>query len=267
MPAINLTRLRQQAAQLAEYFDQPKAFIGALHDLLDIYADRSYRPGQSGTPPPLIPSYNVPKPVLRHIILILTPLIKTQPKQAFSLCDALWQEPYLEFRLLTTFILGLIPPEHAETILSRVEQWGRTKTEEQILICLMQEGLASVRQGSPETLLTLVEAWLNSSETTSQQMGLRALTPLLANPEFENLPVFYRLLTPFVRSVSPQLRPYVLEVIKDLARRSPQETAYFLRQNLEVPDNHDTAWMIRHCIQEFPESNQDSLREAIRNVK
>jgi hypothetical protein len=266
MPAINLSRLRKQVTQLAEYFDQPKAFISLLHELLDIYADRSYRPGQSGTPPPLITSYNVPKPVLRHIILILTPLIKKHPEQAFSLCDALWQEPYLEFRLLTASTIGLIPPEHAESILSRVEHWSRRKEEDQILNFLMHNGLASVCQGSPKTLLNPVETWLNSSETTPQQMGLWALIPLLASPEFENLPAFYRLLTPYVRSASPQLRPYVLEVIKDLARRSPQETTYFLRQNLEGSDNQNTAWLIRHSIQEFPKSNQDSLREAIRNT-
>lgn len=265
MPAINLPRLREQVNQLAEYFDKPDVFVSALQEILEFYADRSYKPGQSGTPPPLSPSYNVPKPVLRHIILILKPLIESQPNQALELCDELWQESYIEFRTLTAFILGLIPSDYAEMVLDRIERWGRMDIEEQVFSCLMQDGLGSIRRGAPDSLLTLVETWMSSSETTSQQMGLRAISPMLDNPDFENLPVFYRLLKPYVRSVSSDLRLDVLEVIKDLARHSPKETAYFLKQNLELSDSKDTAWMIRNSLNEFPESSQNNLRIAIRN--
>jgi hypothetical protein len=266
VPAINLTRLRKQANQLSEYFDQPEIFANVLHDLLDSYADRSYRPGQSGTPPPLSPSYKVPKPVLRHIIFALTPLIESQPEQALVLCDELWQETYIEFRILTALILGLIPDDYSDQVLDRIERWGSADIEEQVLTTLMAEGLTSVRKGSSDSLIALIETWLNSSEASSMQMGFRALSPLLANSDFENLPIFYRLLTPYLRSTSSDLRPYVLEVIKTLARRSPTETAYFLRQNLEISDNQETAWMIRNSLEEFPETHQVALRNALRST-
>ena len=267
MPAINLARLRSQTAQLSEDFEDPKAFIHALHDLLDLYAERTHRPGQSGTPPPLIKSYSVPKPVLRQIALGITPLVKSKSSKALALCDALWEVPYLEFRLLAVSILGLIPPEPPDIVFSRIDKWGPSITEDQILAALMQQGLTSIRQESSKLLVVLIDDWLSSSETISQKMGLHALSPLLSDSNFENLPVFYRLLTPFVRNVSSQIRPYVLDVLKALARRSPQETAYFLHQNLEVPDNPDTAWLIRHSLHEFPITNQDRLREAIRNIE
>lgn len=234
--------------------------------MLDIYAERSHRPGQFGIPPPLIHSYNVPKPVIRQILIELAPLVTSRPGEALSLCDALWEEPYLEFRLLAASILGLIPAEPPDPVLNRVEKWGRSITDDQILTALMRLGLASVRHESLEMLIDIIEDWLSSSDTTSQQMGLRALPSLLSDFEFENLPVFYRLLTPHVRNVSPQLRPYVLDVLKTLARRSPKETAYFLRQNLEVPDNSDTAWIIRQCLHDFPTMHQDMLREVIRSI-
>lgn len=265
MPAINLPRLRVQANQLSENFDKPEAFVSALHDILEFYSDRSYKHGQSGTPPPLSPSYKVPKPVLRHIILILKPLIESQPNQAIVLCDELWQESYVEFRFLTAFILGLIPSDHADMVLERIERWGQMDIEEQVFTCLMQDGLSGIRRGAPDSLLRLVENWMSSSEITSQQIGLRAISPMLDDPDFENLPIFYRLLTPYVRSVSSDLRSDVLDVIKDLAHRSPKETAYFLRQNLELSDSKDTAWMIRNSLSEFPESSRNNLRIALRN--
>lgn len=267
MPAINLSRLRQQTEQLAEYFDTPEVFISKLREILEFYSDRSHKPGQSGTPPPLSPTYKVPKPVLRRIIMILTPQIESLPNQALALCDELWQESYIEFRSLAAFILGLIPPDLSDMVFERIEYWVQLDIEEQVLAFLVQDGLASVRKGAPESLLTHIESWTGSSDTTIRQMGLRALSPLLHNSDFENLPIFYRLITPYVRSVPSDLRPDVLEVIKELAHRSPQETAYFLKQNLELSDSKDTAWIIRQSLNEFPESNQKTLRTALRNIQ
>ena len=55
MPAIQLARLNRQIAELSEAFYQPKRYLQTLHDLLEAYHDRSYRSGQTGPPPPLLP--------------------------------------------------------------------------------------------------------------------------------------------------------------------------------------------------------------------
>ena len=51
----------------------------------------------------------------------LAPLVTSRPGEALSLCDALWEEPYLEFRLLAASILGLIPADPPDPIFIRVE--------------------------------------------------------------------------------------------------------------------------------------------------
>ena len=75
----------------------------SLHHLLDFYADRARRPGQSGKPAPLIDAYKVHPPVLRHILQELIPLAAENPDAGLALCDALWEQPYLEFRLLASY--------------------------------------------------------------------------------------------------------------------------------------------------------------------
>ena len=65
MPAIQPARLKQQAVLLAQQFDNPVAYVRSLHHLLDFYADRAHRPGQSGKPAPLTSAYRVHPPVLR----------------------------------------------------------------------------------------------------------------------------------------------------------------------------------------------------------
>jgi hypothetical protein len=110
-----------------------------------------------------------------------------------------------------------------------------------------------------------VEDWLGDGDLSLQQLGLRALLPLM-EVDIHLLPVFYHLLAPFVRAVPPRLRPELLDVLRALARRSPKETAYFLRQGLETSSNPDTPWLVRQCLNDFPPEFQSSLRAAARSA-
>jgi hypothetical protein len=75
------------------------------------------------------------------------------------------------------------------------------------------------------------------------------------------------LLTPYVRVIHSRLRPALLSVLDALIERSPQETAYFLRQNLSTPESIDTPWVIRKLLRQFPREVQDSLRKAMSSSK
>ncbi len=48
MPAIDIARLKTQAAVLVEKFDQSARFVSELREILDLYADRTLRCGRSG---------------------------------------------------------------------------------------------------------------------------------------------------------------------------------------------------------------------------
>jgi hypothetical protein len=265
MPAILPARLRQQAALLVKHFYNPAAFARSLHHLLDSYADRVQRPGQAGDPPPLLAAYKVRPPVLRQILLELAPLARDDPESGLALCDALWEQPYLEFRLLAASLLGLIPCSPAEPVLARLQAWIRPGIEARLVDALFTQGLACLRQKDPVALVGLAEVWLKDKDLFYQQTGLRLLLPLIDDPQFENLPVFYRLIFPLTRSAPARLRPDLLDVLAALAHRSPNETAYFLQQTAVMPNSPDTAWLIRQSLHEFPEKMQEGLRNLSRD--
>jgi hypothetical protein len=75
------------------------------------------------------------------------------------------------------------------------------------------------------------------------------------------------MVTPYLRIIQPALRPDVLVVVRTLIRCSPAETAYLLRQNLAVPDNPDTAWLIRQVLDDFPEETRAGLKAAMKPGK
>lgn len=267
MPAIQPAILRQQSALLAEHFNDPPAYIRSLHYLLDFYSDRARRAGQSGTPAPMISAYQVRPPVLRMILQELIPLALEDPDSALTLCDELWAEEYLEFRQLAAMLLGQIPPEPPGRIIERIKTWLTPDLDFFLIETVMNHALTLLRRDHPKSMIRLIEDWLGSSKTVYQQLGLRALLPLINLPDFENVPVFFRLIQPMTCSITSGLRPDLLDVLRALVHRSPQETAFFLRQTLTLPEAQDTAWLIRQILNEFPSETQESLRKALKEAE
>jgi hypothetical protein len=267
VPAIQPARLRQQVALLAEQFDDPPAYIRSLHLLLDFYSDRARRPGKTGKPGPLLNAYNVRSPVLRMLVQEMSPLIQENPAGGLALCDALWAEAYLEFRLLAAMLLGQIPLEPAEEITDRLKSWITTDVEFFLIEALLNYGVERLQRERPQVFLDLIESWMESTKTFPQQLGLRALVRMINDPTFENLPVFFRLIQPLCLAAPAVLRPDLLDVLSALARRSPGETAFFLRQSLMFPDAPDTPWLIRQNLSRFPVELQSSLRLAMREAE
>ncbi|NJN43947.1 MAG: DNA alkylation repair protein [Anaerolineae bacterium] len=194
MPAINPERLKEETAELAITFADPSKFIHAITTLLDRYADRIRRHGQSGAPAPLLPSYNVATPVMRQIVLTLTPLATTAPHLTLPILDALWEQPMMETRQIAIRLLGTLPGIDPNPILKRLKAWATPKEEESILDELFRLGIGNIHINHPDLLLDIIQDWLNAKEPETQTLGAKALLPLADNPAFENFPLVYRLL-------------------------------------------------------------------------
>jgi hypothetical protein len=263
MPAIQLARMKIQVAQLGEKIHQPEAFVLALHNLLDFYSDRTYRPGQSGEPPPLLATYKTPRQVFHQIAREMGSIAASTPEAALALVDALWAEPYIEFRLLATSLIGKIPPTPPEPILVRIQTWIASTPEDRILHAILEPGLDQIRREHPKIYYQMIDEWLKVDEVYPRQAGLRAMLPLLADPEFENLPVVSRLLIPLIRIPPAGLRIDLVAVLRALIRHFPQEAGYILRQNLSE-DNPDNLWLARQVLNDFPSEIQSSLRDTLR---
>jgi hypothetical protein len=148
-----------------------------------------------------------------------------------------------------------------------VRTWASNNLEIYLIDALFSHGLLRMRKEIPQKVINLSGEWLNSPNNLQKQLGLRVLLPLITDPTYENLPVFFDLIHPLVRQTPGMLRPDVLDVLARLAQRTPQETAYFLRQTLEYPDSQDTPWLIRQSLHKFPSDLQISLRNAAKDAE
>ena len=267
MPAIQPAELKIRAAKLAQSSTDPDGFCRELHKFFDSYGDRTFRPGQVGEPRPLIRAYYVPQPVINAILRELVLFAHDEREPALALIDALWSELYLEFRLLAAYLIGQISPIPAKSILERIQSWIHPNTEERLVDAAISHGLERMRSEQSDSYIQQVELWLKSTEKYEQSLGLKAISQLIADREFEDFPMIFALISPIMRSLPTQLRPDILDVIEVLASRSSKETAFFLQNIMQNSGNDpNIAWILRHSLERFPPESQDLLWGALRKT-
>lgn len=261
MPAIDLARLKKQTAQLADLFDQPPLFLREHREILDFYVNRSLR-SQGVAPSSVLPTYRTPTVVLKQIETELGPVVEKQPIQALELADALWDEGWLETRLLSAFILGRIPPQE-ERLLARLTAWTQAVRDPSVRAALLTTSLTRLRRETPDLFLVLVKEWLHPARQRMWSNGIQALVPLISSPDFDNLPPIFEIVEPIIRAAPATLQFDLQELITMLYQASPDETTYFIQQLLKSTKSPMLAVALRRMSPEFPVELQVSLREML----
>ena len=265
MPAIDLARLKKQTAKLADLFDQPSEFLREHREVLDHYVNRTLR-SQGVAPSSVLPTYRTPVVVLRQIESELGPLAEKRPIQALELADALWDEGWLETRLLAATLLGRIPPQE-ERLLARLTAWTQAVRDPSVRAALLTTSLTRLRKETPDLFLLLVREWLHPARQGMWSNGIQALVPLIASPEYDNLPPIFEIAEPILKAAPAALQSDMQELLGALYKASPDETVYFLQQILKDSKNTLTATALRRMSPELPQELQASIRELLRKKK
>jgi hypothetical protein len=265
MPAIDLARLKKQTAQLADIFGDPPAFLRELREVLEFYVNRSLR-SQSVAPSSVLPTYRTPVAVLRQIEKELGPVAADQPILALELADALWDEGWLETKLLAAFLLGRIPPQE-ERLLARLTAWTQAVRDPEVRAALLTTSLTRLRKETPDLFLLLVKEWLHPARQRMWSNGVQALVPLISSPDFDNIPPILEIVEPIMKASPATLQFDLQELIITLFEASPDETVYFLQQILKETRSPLPAAALRRMLPELPQELQSSVREILRTAK
>jgi hypothetical protein len=271
MPAIHLPRLRQQIENLVDHYADADKFSRELKHLFNYYGDKTLRSSKLVRRPAGLPSENVPAPVLRQVVVQMTPYAENTPHAIISLVRGLWKHPVLEYRHLAALMIGKLPASQASETLRLVTEWGQTSPEEILLSALAVNSLNTLQQDAPDEVLERIRIWLHEPQqdttpaqrTSLQKLGLAALLPFVSDPDYENLPRIYALLTPLLQAAPKALRPYLLDLLLPLARRAPQEITYLLRTLLEEDPNQHLVWLARRTLEALPPEYQTRLQPLI----
>jgi hypothetical protein len=263
MPAIDLARLKKQAAQLADLFNRPEEFVRALHGMLDYYVNRSLREVDSVAPSSVLETYRTPPVILKHIEIELAPLAAENPEQALDLADHLWDEGWLEMRLLAASLLGRLPPRE-ERLLPRLTAWTMQVRDPSVRAALLTISLVRLRRETPEHFLVLVGEWLNPERSRMWSNGIQALLPLIQDHNFNNLPPVFNILTHVVEAAPGMLQNDFVDLFQSLYRASPTETIYFLRQVIANSSTLMTATTFRRISPSLPPQLAEAIRDLVK---
>jgi hypothetical protein len=262
MPAIDIARLKLQAATLVEKFDQPAAFLHDLHEILDLYADRTLR-ASVAAPASVLRSYRAPQSVLKQIEMELAPLTATFPEQSMALTDALWKDAHLETRLLAATLLGRIDPR-TPLLVERISDWVNLVRDKKVRAALLNTSLNRLRRESPDKFLILVREWLADDNPKMWANGIEALIPLLDDPSFENLPLVFDIIRPVIASAPASLQNELGDLVNALYRASRVETVFFLKQVIAASHNPQALITIRRILPALDKFLQSHVQKALR---
>lgn len=266
MPAIELARLKKQTAHLADHFDSPDDFIHALHDILEFYVNRSLREVDTAAPASVLNTYRTPPAVLRHIEIELSPMALADPEQALELADRLWDEGWLETRVLAASLLGRLPPRE-ERLLARLTAWTTQVRDPSVRAALLSTSLVRLRKETPDQFLLLAGEWLNPERPRLWSNGIQALLPLIKEPGYHNLPPVFEILRHVVEAAPGVLQRDLIDLLHALHSASPTETTYFLREILTNTPTNMTATTLRRISPSLPPKLAESIRDLTRTKR
>ena len=263
MPAIDLARLRKQANRLADFFFLPEDFLKQLRDVLEFYVNHSLRQKEDIAPGSNLPTFRTPAMVIRQIENAIGPIAKENPDNALELADRLWDEGYIETRMLAAFLLSCIPPQE-ERLLARLTAWTGQVRDPSVRSALLTTSLARMRMETPADFLVLISEWLHPARQGLWSNGLQALVPMITDPEYENLPPIYALVRPVIESAPGTLQIDLANLVNALYLASPSETEYYLREIVETSTNPLTIVTLRRILDLFHPELQSRLRILVR---
>jgi hypothetical protein len=263
MPAIDLARLRKQAARLADFFFLPNEFMKHLREMLDFYVNYTLRTKENVAPGSNLKTYRTPPAVLTQIENEIKQTAEENPHFALELADILWDEGALETCLLAAFLLGRIPPQE-ERLLPRLTAWTQQVRDPDVRSALLSTSLTRMRKETPTQFLNLIREYFHPERSRTWSNGIQALLPMIADTNYNNLPPILDLVEPIIEEAPTSLQNNLSDLIIALYRASANETIFMLKHILERTENPMTLITLRRMSVNFPPPLQRELQELLR---
>lgn len=183
-----------------------------------------------------------------------------------TLTDELWQDGYLETRMLAAMLLGKIHPE-TPLLIERISNWVTRVRDQHVRTALLTVSLGRLRRESPSAFLKLISGWFDPGASKMWSNAIYALIPLLEDPSYENLPPVYNAIYWIISNAPSMLQNDIIDLITALYRASPVETTYFLRQTISGAASLEAISTFRRMLPSLPPPLQPMIQELVRRKK
>lgn len=264
MAVIDPLRLQKQIRQCFANPSNAQLFVSAIKNLLETYADHTYRAGERVALPSSLKSYHVPQPLIRTLKKELASLSQSQPTQALSVAEILWDQPFQECKDLAISILENLPIEMEKEYFRTLEQWASSCKQAELIENIAKCVNTSVHAQQPAALIDRAQKWMLDERFTVRKLGFLVVEHLCRSISFGDLPLLFRLISPYLNRFPPQNYQDVIAICNNLIAKSPKEMAYLMRTAITANPSADAKRLIKSCIRTFPPELQSDLLKAIK---
>ncbi len=264
MAAIDLTRLNKQIEGLKEVFAQPVEFRRQFHEILQFYHRYAHRQHKDAVPVSFMRVYNLPDQVLPHIANGLSLKSRQDEVETLAVVDELWLDEHYEARDLATHLLGQVPSTSSTAVYDRIRQWSSAPMDRAVVSAVFSKASQRLNSEDPKGWTEFIGNLLANPLEHMQNHALYALALLVEQSHSDQLPLFFRWIRPFLQSDQTLIQPNLSRVIAVLARRSPAETAYILKEVLSDTEGTGIEQRVRSYLPFFEEEVGQGLQASIR---
>lgn len=264
MPAIDLERLLTRITLLKDKFSQPHEFIKGLREIYELHSDRTHPLPSYHTQYSTISAFNTPPLLGLAIEDALSRYCTNAPVELLGIIDLLWQQPEIELRQLAALLLGRLPLEHKDMVITRIISWSDDPKDALLLPYLHEHASIAIRRYDAQTWITVLNSWKNSGQTWQTKLAIQGLITLIDDRNYLNLPAIFTFLNPLFIGFDSSIQYDLGVAVQHLIKRSEIETVYFLKQLILDSNNPLFERFIRRSLDIFSPEMQESLRNALR---
>lgn len=228
MPAINLSRLRLQAFELAGLLEEPAAFRESLRALLDEHSHRLLRRGRSLAKRGALPAWDVPGILIREVEAALLPVAREKHACVLAAAAAIWPAGKLEEKQLAAFLGGCSRDPGGLRIL--LLEWLKETEDPSILQDLAAHVCPPLRDANPLLFRSDLRAWLEARHAPLRRFGWLALRVWADEKNSEAVFAAFDLLPAVFPETDPETMRLASDVLIRLAEISPRETQGWLSE-------------------------------------
>ncbi|MFC2063683.1 DNA alkylation repair protein [Chloroflexota bacterium] len=186
-----------------------------------------------------LPSYNTPSQVLSSITKELGKNVSTNPEIGLALATRLWNEDYLEAKLLATSLFGSLPTDTAISLLTDFPKIAAGIQDNFGFLHLLTDALIKIRIDYPAQFNELITSWMGSPDTRYQSIGLKIITNMITDSGNEDLPTLFEVIDPLLKLKDPSSNSDLIKCIDSIYTCSPSETVHYLVEAINEINDTD----------------------------
>jgi len=266
MPAIQLSKLNKDLADIFAYYYETDVIVDKISTLYEYYANYSLKPNTESTLLKDILAYSTPPLLTNQILISLKPQIFKYPDQAQVIIESLWHKKILDIKLLSMKLLCTLSEKYPNGAISTIGKWCHPMLERYFVHLVFSNAAVHLIRSNSDVWTQQMVTWLSGVSVEEQTIGILAANASAQEPEFINLPPIFDNITNHCLIGHPQYFFDLQSLLTLLARRSPNETMYFIRHLVGLGMTEMTHKLLRKVIQTYPKEDQNKITNLLKSA-